>query len=101
MTANKFFYKNSKNILTKEFFCDMIFKSRNDMEMSPSWSRAHDCNWCNRQKRFESSNLSFSANKKSRAYTRDFFVFLNKKLPVIYAHSTFKIVCSSHANNAF
>ena len=33
----------------------------NEMEMSPSWSRAHDWKSCNRQKRFESSNLSISA----------------------------------------
>ncbi len=43
----------------------MIFKSRNDTEKSPSWSRAHDWKSCNRQKRFESSNLSFSASAKS------------------------------------
>lgn len=36
----------------------------NDMEMSPSWSRAHDWKSCNRQKRFESSNLSISAKEK-------------------------------------
>ena len=36
----------------------------NDMEMSPSWSRAHDWKSCNRQKRFESSNLSISATEK-------------------------------------
>lgn len=33
------------------------------MEKSPSWSRAHDWKSCNREKRFESSNLSFSAKK--------------------------------------
>ena len=38
----------------------------NDMEMSPSWSRAHDWKSCNRQKRFESSNLSISAKGKPR-----------------------------------
>ena len=32
--------------------------------MSPSWSRAHDWKSCNRQKRFESSNLSISAKKR-------------------------------------
>ena len=31
--------------------------------MSPSWSRAHDWKSCNRQKRFESSNLSISATE--------------------------------------
>ena len=34
-----------------------------DTEMSPSWSRAHDWKSCNRQKRFESSNLSISATE--------------------------------------
>ena len=52
--------------------CDMIYESpRADvkatteyLEKSPSWSRAHDWKSCNRQKRFESSNLSFSASGK-------------------------------------
>ena len=35
------------------------------MEKSRSWSSAHDWKSCNRQKRFESSNLSFSATSKS------------------------------------
>ena len=35
------------------------------MEKSRSWSSAHDWKSCNRQKRFESSNLSFSAKTKS------------------------------------
>ena len=43
----------------------------NDMEMSPSWSRAHDWKSCNRQKRFESSNLSISA-KENPAEMRGF-----------------------------
>ena len=34
------------------------------MEKSPSWSRAHDWKSCNRQKRFEGSNPSFSAKRK-------------------------------------
>ena len=33
------------------------------MEKSRSWSSAHDWKSCNRQKRFEGSNLSFSANE--------------------------------------
>ena len=33
-------------------------------EKSRSWSSAHDWKSCNRQKRFESSNLSFSAKKQ-------------------------------------
>ena len=41
------------------------------MEKSPSWSRAHDWKSCNREKRFESSNLSFSA-KKTRRFSRVF-----------------------------
>ena len=47
----------------------------NDMEMSPSWSRAHDWKSCNRQKRFESSNLSISAKEKP-AEMRGFSLFL-------------------------
>lgn len=43
------------------------------MEKSPSWSRAHDWKSCNREKRFESSNLSFSA-KKTRRFSRVFVV---------------------------
>ena len=35
-------------------------------EKSRSWSSAHDWKSCNRQKRFESSNLSFSANEATR-----------------------------------
>ena len=41
------------------------------MEKSPSWSRAHDWKSCNREKRFESSNLSFSATK-TRRFSRVF-----------------------------
>ena len=47
----------------------------NDMEMSPSWSRAHDWKSCNRQKRFESSNLSISA-KENPAFLRGFLLFM-------------------------
>ena len=47
----------------------------NDMEMSPSWSRAHDWKSCNRQKRFESSNLSISA-KENPAEMRGFPLFM-------------------------
>ena len=35
------------------------------MEKSRSWSSAHDWKSCNRQKRFEGSNPSFSAKQKS------------------------------------
>ena len=45
------------------------------MEMSPSWSRAHDWKSCNRQKRFESSNLSFSASDKTLENVDLFNVF--------------------------
>ncbi len=44
------------------------------MEKSPSWSRAHDWKSCNREKRFESSNLSFSA-KKTRRFSWVFCCF--------------------------
>ena len=48
----------------------------NDMEMSPSWSRAHDWKSCNRQKRFESSNLSISATLEQAMHRLlQFFVY--------------------------
>ena len=43
------------------------------MEKSRSWSSAHDWKSCNRQKRFEGSNPSFSARKKALAAASAFF----------------------------
>ena len=43
------------------------------MEKSRSWSSAHDWKSCNRQKRFEGSNPSFSAMKKALAEGKCFF----------------------------
>ena len=47
------------------------------MEMSPSWSRARDWKSRNRQKRFESSNLSISARKpvSLERFTGFYFAF--------------------------
>ena len=42
----------------------IALQSRTLTEKSRSWSSAHDWKSCNRQKRFESSNLSFSAKTK-------------------------------------
>ena len=61
-----FSIKIFKKVLTTPKFCGIIIWSHNDtikMEKSRSWSSAHDWKSCNRQKRFESSNLSFSAKK--------------------------------------
>ena len=44
----------------------IFIKSVKFMEKSRSWSSAHDWKSCNRQKRFEGSNPSFSAKGKSR-----------------------------------
>ena len=49
------------------------------MEKSRSWSSAHDWKSCNRQKRFESSNLSFSANKNRTFVYRQMFCFCLSK----------------------
>lgn len=54
---------------------DLTRPPGNDMEMSPSWSRAHDWKSCNRQKRFESSNLSISAKRDKQAETSLFVSF--------------------------
>ncbi len=45
------------------------------VEKSRSWSSAHDWKSCNRQKRFEGSNPSFSAKEKSTRKGAFFFGF--------------------------
>ena len=50
------------------------------MEKSRSWSSAHDWKSCNRQKRFESSNLSFSA-KNNRTRTLFSSGYFSRKTP--------------------
>ena len=47
------------------------------MEMSRSWSSAHDWKSCNTQKVFESSNLSISAKNESTVRKDGAFVFGN------------------------
>ena len=63
----------------------------NDMEMSPSWSRAHDWKSCNRQKRFESSNLSISAKEKP-AEMRVFPLFM-RVFRIFAACALFAVFC--------
>ena len=55
--------------------CDKLLKV--DTEKSRSWSSAHDWKSCNRYKRFESSNLSFSAKMKGRQKA-SFFILTEK-----------------------
>ena len=63
------------------------------MEMSPSWSRARDWKSRNRQKRFESSNLSISARKPIWAAAQIGFCFFIH--PFSYIFSLYSLLTAS------
>ena len=73
--------KKAKKLLIFSLRCDIMSKlsetaPNTTLEKSRSWSSARDWKSRNRQKRFESSNLSFSAKNPECISIRDFYFLL-------------------------
>ena len=75
--------KKAKKLLLFSLRCDIMSKlsetaPNTTLEKSRSWSSARDWKSRNRQKRFESSNLSFSAKKEVTFVYQKLLLFLSK-----------------------